>query len=93
MEQHWEENEEARVEKNQVIFIDDKYEKFGSRKNASEKNPPPSWKMSPRKIIPRKLLPSSHHEFFYEILLSLMLFSWKLLSVSKIYFHSMYLFD
>ena len=40
MEQHWEENEEARVEKNQVIFIDDKYEKFGSRKNASEKNPP-----------------------------------------------------
>ena len=41
MKQHWEENEEARVEKNQVIFIDDKYEKFGSRKNASEKNPPP----------------------------------------------------
>ena len=41
MEQHWEKNEEACVEKNQVIFIDDKYEKFGSRKMPPRKIPPP----------------------------------------------------
>ena len=57
MEQHWEKNEEARVEKNHVIFIDDKYEKFGSRKNASEKNPPPPVKNAPQENYSKKITP------------------------------------